>query len=119
MADRLNIIIEQGATFPLYITWKDSDGDPINLTGYRIRMQVRQAPTATTTLLSFDSDAPGSGMTIAALDATGVIDIKFAPSVTAALVFTNAEWDITATSPGGIVDRLAQGKASVSLGVTR
>lgn len=119
MAARHNIVIEQGATFPLYIVWKDPDGDPIDLTGYRIRMQVRQDPSATAKLVDFDSNAPGTGMTIGSLGASGVIDIKLAPSVTSALSFKNADWDITATSSGGIVYRLLEGKASVSLGVTR
>lgn len=119
MASKHNIVIEQGATFPLYIAWKDPSGNPIDLTGYRIRMQVRQDPESATTLLNFDSNALGSGMSIGALNATGVIDIKLDPTVTGALNFRSAEWDITATSAGGVVTRLLEGKASVSPGVTR
>ena len=36
-----DIIIEQGATFTLSATWKDSAGAAINLTSYSARMQVR------------------------------------------------------------------------------
>lgn len=119
MAARHNIVIEQGATFPLHISWKDPAGDPIDLTGYRVRMQVREAPASTSPLVDFDSDNLGAGETIGTLDATGVIDIKLAPSVTTPLTFQTAEWDITVESAGGEVTRLLEGKASVSLGVTR
>jgi hypothetical protein len=119
MAARHNITIDQGATFPLYIIWKDPAGAPINLTGYRIRMQIRQSPSTTVKLLDFDSNTLTAGQSIGALNSTGVIDIKLAPSVTSALSFQNAEWDITATSGAGITTRLVQGKAWVSPAVTR
>lgn len=118
-AAKHNIVIEQGATFPLYITWKDPQGVPIDLTGYRIRMQIRQSPSAAGTLVSFDSGALVTGQTIGALDGSGVIDIRLAPSITSLLTFTSAEWDLTAESAGGVVSRLLEGKASVSLAVTR
>lgn len=119
MADRHNIVFEQGATFQRTINWKDPQGNPIDLTGYRIRMQVRQLPSSSTTLLDYDTNSLASGMHAGSLDATGVIAITIDPSVTSALSFSNADYDLTATSPGGVVYRLLEGKASVSPGVTR
>ena len=119
MAEKLNIVIDQGATFPLYVEYKDPDGDPIDLTGYSVRMQIRQSASAAAKLLDFDSADLDAGMTVEALDETGVIDLKLAPSVTSGLTFNAAEWDLVVESPDGIVTRLVQGKASVSLGVTR
>ena len=37
-----DITIEQGATFQMNLTWKDSTGSPVNITGYTARMQVRE-----------------------------------------------------------------------------
>lgn len=119
MAAKHNIVIEQGATFPLNIKWQDSDQNPINLTGYRVRMQIRQTPESVTTLLSFDSNSLTTGQAIGALNATGVIDIALSAAITTALTFRLAEWDLTVTSAGGEVTRLVEGKASVSPGVTR
>lgn len=119
MSKRFNLIFEQSATFQHTVNWKDPDGDPIDLTGFRIRMQVRQSASASTTLLSFDSDNLASGQSITALDATGSFTITLTPAVTGALNFNAAEYDLTATSPGGIVYRLHEGKATVSAGVTR
>lgn len=119
MAARHNLVVEQGATLPLYVKWQDPDGDAIDLTGFRIKLQVRQSASATTTLLNFDSGALLTGMHIGTLGATGIIDITIDPVVTSALAFKNAEWDLTATSSGGYVYRLLEGKASVLPAVTR
>lgn len=119
MAAKHNIVIEQGATFPLYVTWKDPAGNAIDLTGFRVRMQVRQTAESASTLVDFDSDDLAAGESIDTLDDSGVISIKFAPSVTTSLTFKAADWDLTVESPGGEVTRLLEGKASVSLGVTR
>lgn len=119
MAKRFNLVFEQSATFQHTVTWADAAGSPIDLTGYRIRLQVRQSPGSTAKLVDFDSSAPASGMSISSLGVSGSFTITFTPAVTGALAFTGAEYDLTATSPGGVVYRLHEGKASVSPGVTR
>lgn len=39
-----NTIIEQGATFFRTCTYKDANGDPINLTGYTVRAKLKRYP---------------------------------------------------------------------------
>jgi len=41
MASPYNILIDQGATYTLAITYKDSAGAAINLTNYTAAMQLR------------------------------------------------------------------------------
>lgn len=118
MAKRYNLIFEQHATFQHTVNWKDPGGDPIDLTGYRIRLQVRPAPGADALLLDFDSANLATGHSISVLGVSGSFTITLTPVVTAELDFTRGEYDLTATSPGGTVYRLHEGKASVSLGVT-
>lgn len=119
MAKRFNLIFEQSATFQHTVNWRTPDGIPIDLTGYRVRLQVRQSPSATETLLDVDSDALAEGMTVSDLDESGSFTITLDTSVTGALDFTAADYDLTVTSADGIVYRLHEGKAAVSLGVTR
>lgn len=119
MASRVNLIIEQYVTFEHTVNWADSSGNPIDLTGFRIRLQVRQTFTSPTKLLDFDSDSLGAGMHITTLGPSGSFTITLDPSVTSTLSFNSAEYDLVAISPGGVVYRLHEGKASVSLGVTR
>lgn len=40
-ARKFDISIEQGATFVMTLTYKDDTGTPIDLTGYKVEMQVR------------------------------------------------------------------------------
>lgn len=118
-AAKHNVVFEQGATFQRTINWKAPDGTPVDLTGYRIRMQVRQSPKATATLFDFDSANLADGHSIGALDETGVISLTVDASATLSLSFVAAEYDLTATSPDGFVYRLLEGKALASPGVTR
>jgi hypothetical protein len=42
VAGRYSLYCEQGATMFVPFQWTDNDDDPIDLTGYSIRMQVRR-----------------------------------------------------------------------------
>ena len=55
-AAKLDIYIEQGATFTLGLVWKDANTDPIDLTGYTARMQLRSNVAEETPLMSITSE---------------------------------------------------------------
>lgn len=114
-----NLIVEQNATFSLEVTWKDPTGTPIDLTGYQIRMQIRQQHDAPTSLLSFDSEDLDTGMTIGDLDDSGVISIGWSDEITALLGFKTAYYDLTAESGGGDIYRIMEGKITLNRAVTR
>jgi hypothetical protein len=118
-AAKYNLIIEQNATFSLEVTWKDPANTPIDLTGYRIRFQVRTQVEAANTLLSFDSGDLDSGMTIGDLDDSGVISIKISDEVTRDLDFVAGSYDLTAESAGGEVYRVMEGRVTLHKAVTR
>ena len=42
-AAKLNLTIEQGATYKKKFTWKDSAGVAIDLSGYSARMHIRKS----------------------------------------------------------------------------
>ena len=44
-AGRYSFVIEQGSTTDFEIIYKDSAGDPIDLTDYQARMQIRASQT--------------------------------------------------------------------------
>lgn len=109
-----DITIEQGATFTLSLTWKDSTGAPVNITGYTARMQVRENYESESTLVSLTS----SGGDIVLGGALGTIAITIAASVTQLLQLDEAVYDLELVN-GATVTRLIQGKATVSREVTR
>lgn len=116
---RYNLTFEQSATFQHTLRWKDPSGAPIDLTGWRIRLQVRPTPESAIKYVDFDSNALTQGQHISTLGASGSFTIQFDPEFTAALVFRRGEYNLTATSPGGITYRLHEGRAMVSPGVIR
>ena len=50
-AGKYNFTIEQGATTDFEIVYKDSDGNPIDISGYTARMDLRATPGADTSLI--------------------------------------------------------------------
>lgn len=109
-----DIYIERGATFRSTITWKDSTGALVNLTGYTARMQVRQKLASTTALISL---VDGAGITLGG--AAGTIVIEITDTVTTALDIRQGVYDLELVSGGGIVTRLIEGGVGVSKEVTR
>ena len=115
LGNRFDITINQGATFELTVTWKDSTGAAINLTGYSARMQVRETYSSASTVVSL-TDA--SGITLGG--AAGTIAILISATTTAALTAPfSGVYDLELVSAGGVVTRLLQGAATVTPEVTR
>ena len=109
-----DILIEQGATFTMNATWKDSNDAPINLSGYSARMQIRETFDSTATLVSL---ASGSGITLGGT--LGTIAVTIADTVTKDLPVRGCVYDLELVSSGGVVTRLLQGSVTISPEVTR
>lgn len=109
-----DITIEQGATFTLSATWKDSTGAPVNLTGYSARMQVRPDYESEEVLVSITST---SGIVLGG--ALGTIVATVSATDTQKLNIQKGVYDLELQSTGGVVTRLLQGFATISREVTR
>jgi hypothetical protein len=114
LADNYQISIDQGATYSLALTYKDSNGTAINLTGYTAAMQIRTSYESSSTVVSLTSS---SGIVITA--ATGLLTINITSNQTAALTPGTYVYDLEITSGAGVVTRLIQGSVMVSAEVTR
>jgi hypothetical protein len=113
-----DIYIEQGATFQKIITWKDSSGTAINLTGYIARMQFRSQPTSDTVLF----EATTENGRIALGGAAGTVTITITATLTAGFDFGCAVYDLelqSSSQSGAVVTRLLEGSVNVSKEVTR
>jgi hypothetical protein len=109
-----NATIDQGATWSVVVTYKDSTGAAINLTGYTAAMQVRQQYSSADADLTLTS--PSNGIVITPL--TGVVTITMTAAQTAALEEGYYVYDVELTS-GTYKDRLIQGQLTVAPEVTR
>lgn len=106
MSGAYNIVVEQGATFRKELTWKDNSGNPIDLTGYTAKMQIRKKHGAADPAAATLSDADGS---ITLGGASGTIILNMTSTITAALTLASGFYDLELTSGGGFVTRLLEG----------
>lgn len=115
MAERHDIVIDQGATYEETVEWVDSDGVAIPLTDYTARMQVRTEPDAADPPILDLTD--GDGLTID--EPAGTVAIEIDAATTAALTPGRYQYDLEVESPAGKVTRLIQGFCTVDAEVTR
>lgn len=117
-AGKYNFELEQGATFSRQITWKDSTGTPINLTGYTVTGSIRKSFASNSTIASFTCTNANQG------SSPGVFTLSLTATQTALLPVKNSAspsdrdiqqlpYIIEATT-GSTVYRLLEGTISVS-----
>lgn len=107
--------IEQGTTLLKPIVWKDSNGTPVNLTGYSAKMQVRQSAASPDALLEM-STVNGK---IQITPSTGTIVLVFSATTTAAITWKRGKYDLELTAGDGTVTRLIEGEITISKEITR
>jgi len=115
LASTYNILVDQGSTYTLAVTYKDSTGTAINLTGYTAAMQLRLDYDSATAVLSLSS--PSNGIVITG--ASGLVSITMSATQTAALSADTFLYDLEITSPTSVKTRLIQGVVVVSAEVTK
>lgn len=124
-AGRYSFVIEQGATLNLELQYKDANGNPIDLTGYTGRMQLRPSVDSSTVYLSLTNNLrpDGTGLNFSGSSGTnpptsGSIAIYISAPSSSALTFDTAVYDLELAS-GPVVTRLLEGQIKLSKEVTR
>jgi hypothetical protein len=127
-AGKYSFTIEQGATVDFEIAYKDSNGNPIDLTGYQARMQLRPSPGSSTLYLTLSSSLGdcGTGLNMSGSGGlnpptSGTIGIYIAAITSSLLDFDLASYDLEISSGSGncyIVNRLLEGKVKLSRNIT-
>jgi hypothetical protein len=126
-AGNYSFTIEQGTTVNFEVQYTDSGSNPINLTGYSGKMQIKSNfaddnPTTYATLSSsLASDCTGlnfNGSTGTKPLTSGSIGVYISAVSSSAFNFAKAKYDLEITS-GSVVTRLLQGTVSLSKEVTR
>lgn len=116
-AGKLNLKIEQGATFRQSLQWKT--GDPatsVNLTGYQARMQIRSDVTSAVVLADMTT---ANGRILITDAVNGKFDLYLTAVETAALSFESGVYDLELVAPDNTVTRLLAGSVVLSPEVTR
>jgi hypothetical protein len=123
-AGRYSFTIEQGATLNLELQYKDSNGNPIDLTDYSGKMQIRPSvgsPIVYITLSSsLDVDGTGlnfSGSNGATPPTSGSIGVYISAVSSSALNFNTGVYDLEISS-GSFVSRILEGQIKLSPNIT-
>ncbi len=103
----------QGETFTRVITWKDSTGALVNLTGYTAKLQLRD--TVSATVVDEFTDTTG----LALGGAAGTITWTMTATETAALPVGSLVYDLRLTSGASVVTYLLAGFVHVQKRVTQ
>src|SRR5215207_9195643 len=103
-AGKYDFTIEQGATFRRTLTWKDEDGNPIDLTGCTARLKIYRSNGTDIKLLTTDTDG---GITLGG--PAGTIELYLSDEATADLDFDTARYVLKITSPNTDVTPLVRG----------
>ena len=117
-AGKYDITIEQGATFTLNLSYKNSAGAVIDLSSsYTSRMKIRESTGGTIIASTESGDSPKNTITIALAASGNNIIVTISAAHTATFDFNNAVYDLELVS-GLEVDRIIEGRVFLSKEVT-
>jgi hypothetical protein len=107
-------VIEKGTTFRYTFFWKDSAGNPINMSGCTARMQIRKTIAAAVPIQ--DLTIANGGITIT--PSAGRIDLLISATDTASYVDSYAVYDLIVTMALGDKIPFAEGNVIIRASVT-
>ena len=130
-AVRYNFTIEQGTTVNFELQYQDSNSNPINLTGYSGRMQLRPnfADETNTVYITLSSslNPDGTGLNFSGSNGTtplssGSIGVYISSCTSSLFTFDSALYDLelySGSSDCPYTIRLVQGSVNISKEVTK
>ena len=129
-AGKYSFVIEQGATTDFEIQYKDSNNNPIDLSDYTGRLQIRSTYAQDSGVLfltlSSSKNLDGTGLDFSGSNGTtpptsGSIGVYIAACTSSALTFNEAKYDLEIYSGSGhcpFTVRLLEGNVKLSKEVT-
>ena len=104
-----NFKVDRRADFPIRLTFKDSTGSAINLTGYTVAAQVYDEPRS----------IKYADWTVVYTDrSNGIVDISLSDTDTATFTPNILFYDVLLTEPSGSKNYYLEGKLFISEGYT-
>lgn len=107
-----DLIVTQGADWAAQWPVIDTDGDPVDVTAWTIRAQVRKSPASAELLHEWTSDAG------TAVGSPGQVTLLVSADVSYGWTWAQGEYDVFITSPGGVRTKLDGGIVEVDQAVT-
>lgn len=110
MATITNLYIDAGADYSIIVTANQSNGDPLNLTGYTIKSQIRKSYASST---AYDFTAAIYAAT------SGKIRLSLTSTQTSAIKPGRYLYDVEITSAAGEKRRVLEGIIIVTPEITQ
>lgn len=111
MANVYDISIEQGSSFNLTLTAKDSNGIPLNLSGYNARGWIKYGYGSTGYLINLNPVVHPSYI-------SGLITVSLSASGTSSLPVTKAVYDVEVYNASNYTFKAIRGYANIIPEVT-
>lgn len=108
MAQKVNLVIDQGTTFTTSFDVDDDAGNPIDLTGYTGYSQIRKHYTSSNAV-SFTVTANSAGVVVLSMNSNTTSTINAGRYV----------YDVELVSPQNTTSRIVEGIVTVTPQVTR
>lgn len=108
MATKVNLVVDQGASFSTSVTFNDENGNTINFSTYTGAAQLRKHFTSSNS----------TSFTVS-LTANGVIVLALSANQTANLTYGRYVYDLEVTDSTSLVSRLMEGVVTITPNVTR
>lgn len=110
--------IEQGATFTLNLSYKNSAGTVIDLSsGYTPRMKIKDSPDGEVIASTESSDSPKNTISIALASTGNNIIVTIPASATTAFTFETAVYDLELVASSN-VERVVEGRVKLDKSVS-
>lgn len=109
MAIKANLFIDQGATYATKLNITDTNGAPVDLTGYTAAAQIRKHYTSSNAV----------SFSVAVTADTGAVVLQLSANATANLYAGRYVYDVELTDGAGRISRIVEGIVTISPNVTR
>lgn len=115
MAAKYQIKIKQGSEFERFITWKDKNNIPIDVTNYTAKLHIRNK-ISNSSILLLELTTENGGITLGGAD--GKITLKINAATSSAFTWIEGVYDLELISPIGYTLRILEGRVNINAEVT-
>ncbi len=111
----LDLVFYRGTTFRATFTFKDSQNNPLSLTGIEVKFHLLEIKGDEQLIILSSTSSPNTNNSsiIIPTPSNGKANIVFSDEETSLIEFDNARWWLTLTLPNG--DVLSRGKGKVEI----
>lgn len=114
-SDDYDIVVKQYSTYKLDMLYKDENGNLIDTTGFKGKMQVR--PTRGSSIVLFEASSDNGMIQFGGID--GRVRVKIPYTSTGNMLFDRGFYNLIVISPADDAEQILEGVFTVQMSPTR